>query len=219
MDGLVADGIKLMRHYVHAMCTPTRVSFFSGRLPVHSGQLGLCSPDSEACGIPYEATTIGSKMVEAGYEAHQVGKWDTGMASTRHTPHGRGFNTSLGYFGHGNYQWGQIEWGKGGCNGNTGCTEPPVTGVRDLWDTDKPAHAASDRSRDDGVYEEALFYERMRAIIAAHDVEKPLFLVYCARIAHYPIQAPLKYQQIPRIASINVRLSSALPAALFCLTL
>ena len=45
MDGLVADGIKLMRHYVHAMCTPTRVSFQSGRLPMHSGQGSLCSPE------------------------------------------------------------------------------------------------------------------------------------------------------------------------------
>ena len=31
-------GIKLMRHYVHAECTPTRVSFQTGRLPMHSGQ-------------------------------------------------------------------------------------------------------------------------------------------------------------------------------------
>jgi arylsulfatase A-like enzyme len=32
-------GVKLMRHYVHAECTPTRVSFQTGRLPMHSGQV------------------------------------------------------------------------------------------------------------------------------------------------------------------------------------
>jgi arylsulfatase B len=30
MDQLVAEGVHFMRHYVHAMCTPTRVSFQSG---------------------------------------------------------------------------------------------------------------------------------------------------------------------------------------------
>ena len=34
----------MMRHYVHPECTPTRVSFQTGRLPMHSGQSGLCSP-------------------------------------------------------------------------------------------------------------------------------------------------------------------------------
>lgn len=31
---------------------------------------------------------------------HQVGKWDAGMATFDHTPHGRGYDTSLGYFHH-----------------------------------------------------------------------------------------------------------------------
>jgi hypothetical protein len=139
MDGLVADGIKLMRHYVHAMCTPTRVSFQSGRLPMHSGQGSLCSPDQSACGIPYDCTTIAEQLKKGGYRAQFVGKWytlrisfasgphprlrrsprvlgpavcrDCGMATARHTPHGRGYETALSYFGHGNYQWGQIEVG------------------------------------------------------------------------------------------------------------
>jgi len=37
MDALVEEGIRLDRHYVHAMCTPTRVSFQTGRVPAHSG--------------------------------------------------------------------------------------------------------------------------------------------------------------------------------------
>ena len=36
IDSLVLnEGLNLNRHYVHMMCTPSRASFQSGRLPVH----------------------------------------------------------------------------------------------------------------------------------------------------------------------------------------
>jgi arylsulfatase I/J len=60
------------------------------------------------------------------------------MASPTHTPHGRGYNTSLNYYGHGNYMWSELEWGTGG-----GGRKPhgiPTNGTIDLWDTDHPAH-------------------------------------------------------------------------------
>jgi hypothetical protein len=37
MDGLVKEGVKLMRHYVHAECTPSRVSFQTGRVRACDG--------------------------------------------------------------------------------------------------------------------------------------------------------------------------------------
>jgi len=75
--------------------------------------------------------------------------------------------------------------------------------VKDLWDSDKPAAALSNRSRDEGVYEEVLFGERMAEILQEHDPSVPLFLSYFARIAHYPVQAPIAYQQRPNIAPIG----------------
>ena len=135
-----------------------------------------------------------------------MGKWDCGAATPKHTPFGRNYSTALNYFGHGNYQWGMIEWGaNGGGNGNN--TVPPTTGhglARDLWLDDKPAVALANRSRDDGIYEEDLFRERLTEIISAHDLDDPMFLVYAARIAHYPIQAPVAYQRLPHIAAIDV---------------
>ena len=48
---------------------------------------------------------------QAGYATHHVGKWDAGMATPTHTPHGRGYDSSLNYFGHGNWAWSEGEWG------------------------------------------------------------------------------------------------------------
>ena len=35
IDSLVADGIKMERHYVHKFCSPTRCAIQSGRAPIH----------------------------------------------------------------------------------------------------------------------------------------------------------------------------------------
>jgi arylsulfatase B len=247
LDALVDNGVRFMRHYVHAMCTPTRVSFQTGsvarspdaaykqrdhgnrsllafsqrvvacrrarahtqtlthsltrmplgslactaptrRVPAHSGQLSLCSPTDLSCGIPFNATTISQKMAAAGYATHFVGKWDCGAATPHHTPFGRNYSTALNYFGHGNYQWGELEW-----NGN----------FRDLWLNDKPAAALANASRDKMIYEEVIFREQLLGIVDAHPPGLPLFLVYAARIAHYPIQAPIEYQKLPHIAKID----------------
>jgi arylsulfatase I/J len=73
-----------------------------------------------------------------------------------------------------------------------------------LWDSDKPAHEQSDRSLNEGIYEEMIFRERLYSIVMHHEPSLPLFLTYCARIAHYPIQAPAEYQHRPHIAKIDV---------------
>ena len=47
-------------------------------------------------------TGIATKLKAAGYATHHVGKWDAGMATPDHTPKGRGFDSSFGYFHHDN---------------------------------------------------------------------------------------------------------------------
>ena len=53
-------------------------------------------------GIPKDVTGMAEKLNTAGYDTHQVGKWDAGMATPTHTPKGRGFDSSFGYFHHAN---------------------------------------------------------------------------------------------------------------------
>eukprot|EP00049_Salpingoeca_infusionum_P001522 m.48939 g.48939 ORF g.48939 m.48939 type:complete len:549 (+) comp11071_c0_seq2:65-1711(+) len=188
IDELVADGIELNRHYVHYMCTPTRVSFQSGRLPVHVLQ-SLCDPCQAEGGIPRNMTGVAQHMQDGGYATHFVGKWDAGMATPTHTPKGRGYDSSLHYFGHANWMYTEHEWG-GSENNKTSWPEcNPPNCFNDFWDTDKPANMLNGTQ-----YEEFIFRDRVNDIINAHDPSQPLFLTYASKVAHYPLQAPAEYQ-------------------------
>ena len=185
LDELVKEGVELNRHYVHMMCTPTRSSFQSGRLPIHV-ITNLAQPCDASGAIPRNMTGVAAQLKKAGYETHQVGKWDAGMATPHHTPQGRGYDTSLNYFGHANWMYSQREW-EGSHNNNTNFPGP---GIVDLWDTDKPANTLNGT-----VYEEYLFRDRMLSILNNHDQSKPLYLNYDSKVAHYPLQAPPDYQE------------------------
>jgi arylsulfatase A-like enzyme len=56
-------------------------------------------PVSGYAGIPRNMTTIAQLMQGAGYETHMYGKWDAGMATPEHTPHGRGYEHQNASFG------------------------------------------------------------------------------------------------------------------------
>lgn len=112
MDRLCKEGLELDQHYAHCVCSPSRSSLLTGRLPYHvsvsNDEPTLYNPADKISGyqgIPRNMTVISAKLKEAGYTTHQVGKWDVGMATEEHTPIGRGFNTSLCYFHHTNDYW------------------------------------------------------------------------------------------------------------------
>jgi len=200
MDSLVKDGLELNRHYVHFACTPTRSSFQSGRLPVHVQLMNHlpCNPHS---GIPENMTTIAWKMKKGGYKTHYVGKWDAGMTTKNHTPKGRGYDSSLNYFDHGNWAWSKYQWE--GSENNMSTPHPGP--FYDLWDTDHPAF------RNESVHEEYMFRDRIANIVKTHKKEEPLFLMYAPKIAHYPLEAPVEYQnKFLDIDQLNRRLVHAM---------
>ena len=191
MDELAGpEGVKLNRHYVHMMCTPSRASFQTGRLPVHI-ITRLADPCDKNGAIPRNMTGIASKLKEAGYATHVVGKWDVGMTTPTHTPKGRGYDSSLIYYSHGNWAYSSIEWGGSTVNESAVPTDPDVYSnlIVDLWDTGKPG-----KDLNGTMHEEYLFRDRMTSIIRNHDPETPLFLNYNSKLIHYPLQAPKEYQ-------------------------
>jgi arylsulfatase I/J len=147
-------------------------------------------------------TAIAAVLKRANYSTHQLGKWDAGMSTPGHTPRGRGFDSSLGYFDHENDYYDfrpetpfNTTFERGPC--------PSTRQYKDLWDTDGPAAAAAAGAIAAGEYEEALLLERATRIIQSHDLGGggggngiggvPLFLYYAFHIAHTPLQVPAEW--------------------------
>ena len=194
LDQLVAEGIELNRAYVYHMCSPTRSALQTGRYPMHVNVVNAnpsiynaSESTGTGAGIPRNMTGMAAKLRQGGYATHFVGKWDAGMATPTHTPAGRGYDSSLSYFHHGNSYW----------NEQTGDSTCGV--AVDLWDTHGPAHGLNGSTGHVDFYnlshyEETVFMDRMLAVIAAHDPAKqPLFLMYSAHLVHDPLEVPQQY--------------------------
>jgi len=119
MDDLINNGVIMEHHYTHAWCTPSRSSLQVGRAPVHIGTQApfnyfdnhAAGPQEQAAsiGIPTNMTGIADVMKKSGYKTHFVGKWDAGIATPRHTPIGRGYQTALHYYSHQTNKWGYYD--------------------------------------------------------------------------------------------------------------
>jgi arylsulfatase A-like enzyme len=148
--------------------------------------------------MPRNLTGLAEHLkVNNTYATHYVGKWDVGMATPKHTPKGRGYDTSLNYFAHKNDFWSQECMQSVCCKkwmedqGNHFDRSDGNTTIYDLWDTDRGA--AELQGTD---FEEFIFQRRMLHIIdhhAAHSKQQPLFLFYAPHVAHCPLQVPQEY--------------------------
>jgi arylsulfatase A-like enzyme len=82
LDGLANAGVKLARHYVSPVCSPTRVALMSGRYGSRFGCNNALpsEPNSKARAMPAGTATIASSLEAAGYRTALVGKWHLGAA-------------------------------------------------------------------------------------------------------------------------------------------
>eukprot|EP01065_Artemidia_motanka_P026718 TRINITY_DN31978_c0_g1_i1.p1 TRINITY_DN31978_c0_g1~~TRINITY_DN31978_c0_g1_i1.p1 ORF type:complete len:539 (+),score=164.55 TRINITY_DN31978_c0_g1_i1:89-1705(+) len=199
---LVAEGVELDRHYVFKFCSPTRSAVQSGRNPIHVNVLNLAptfsnpkDPVGGYAAVPRNMTGMAEVMARAGYETHMYGKWDAGMATPQHTPHGRGYQHSLFYFHHANDYWTSRA---GGCPAPSGRGHVEMV---DLYSGTAPAHgknnsgSCSQSSQAGCTYEDQLFAGRVYDAIRGHQKGRPLFLFWAPHIVHTPLQVPERYLQ------------------------
>eukprot|EP00315_Gephyrocapsa_oceanica_P030513 CAMPEP_0185411444 /NCGR_PEP_ID=MMETSP1365-20130426/3578_1 /TAXON_ID=38817 /ORGANISM="Gephyrocapsa oceanica, Strain RCC1303" /LENGTH=673 /DNA_ID=CAMNT_0028014065 /DNA_START=21 /DNA_END=2042 /DNA_ORIENTATION=- len=213
LDALIDEGVLLNRHYAYKICSPSRSSLQSGRLAVHVNVVNTSptvrnasDPVSGYAGIPRNMTTLATKLREGGYVPHMVGKWDAGMATPEHTPHGRGYESWLGYYQHANEYW-----AKGLDLASTGEIDICLNHFVDLSSTDRRHRggvtnasmlsAACEESDElhPPCYEEILFRDRSLSIIHGHDLSNasaPLFLLHAFHLVHTPLQVPRAYLRL-----------------------
>jgi arylsulfatase I/J len=194
LDALVRTGVELNRSYVYQFCSPSRSALQSGRNPVHVNLYNQAIPlhnpqnvESGGMGMARNMTGIAVKMREGGYATHQFGKWGIGCLSPGHTPLGRGYDTSFGYFDHTLDYWSEKAY-----------EQCPTFQTTDLWASDGPAYGVNgsftcNQSNQDCAFLDSLIVDRLLATIAAHDPAQPLFLYWAPHATHSPLEVPHKY--------------------------
>lgn len=90
IDKLAESGLQLDQQYVMPTCTPTRVSFITGKYP---SRYGITGPDYGEV-IDLGDPTLASILRDHGYFTHLTGKWH--MGSPPYTPLKYGFQSSYG---------------------------------------------------------------------------------------------------------------------------
>eukprot|EP00965_Chrysotila_dentata_P100669 3326469-Pleurochrysis_carterae.AAC.2 len=195
MDALVREGIDIHRHYSHHICTPSRASFLSGRIPMH-----VLDGYSHACGdevgaVPLNMTTVADKLsYEGGYMSHFVGKWDNGARYWEMMPTKRGYDSFLGIFSKATYSYSHLSTPAAGF-------EDSNLELVDFWENDSPAYSFANSS----IHQELHFRDRLMEIVHKHDTSRPLYLHYASRHPHVPLQATPAYVNMYKNVSSTSR--------------
>ena len=74
IDLLARSGIELTDYHVYKVCSPTRASVLTGRLPNRAGLHGFISHDQPDA-ISAQYILLPQALRKAGYPSHYAGKW------------------------------------------------------------------------------------------------------------------------------------------------
>ena len=185
--------VELMRHYAFCVCSPTRASLLTGRLPAHVSQVNLGAEfpatDELVGGMDMRMRTLPQLLGEAGYSTAHVGKWHLGSSQMAQLPSRRGFHESFAFLGgYMNTHLTHL------INPNTTCNATSKPGI-DLWDNETPVYEHG------GVHSCELFATRAVDIIGRHDLAKPLFMYVALSEGHGP------YDEVPRHSAAAISCS------------
>mmetsp|Transcript_33881 Transcript_33881/g.44689 ORF Transcript_33881/g.44689 Transcript_33881/m.44689 type:complete len:584 (+) Transcript_33881:99-1850(+) len=172
LDAFAADGIKMSRYYTEYVCTPSRASLMTGKIPMVIGMQDLVPDFSEPWGVPLEYKFMPEYMKKLGYSTHLVGKWHLGFSEAGYTPTHRGFDSFFGFlFGKNDY------YNHTACSSRAGCWN-------DFHFNGKTYPEAL------GIYSTELYNSRVKSLLAEHDKDTPLFLFYSQQLMHSPTEEP-----------------------------
>ncbi len=164
LDRLARKGTRMTQFYVHAVCSPTRAAFLTGRYPFRNG-MEERSHGNDVAGMLTDERTLADAFGEAGYYTAIVGKWHLGNWYKRHLPMQRGFDYQYGLYGAliGYY---------------TKCRERYYD-----W------HRNGQVLREEGYSTELIGREFVK-VVKAHNFDKPFFAYVPFNAVHGPNEAP-----------------------------
>jgi len=146
-------------------------------------------------GIPRNMTGLATQLKKANYSCHMAGKWHAGLATLDHTPQGRGYDSSIGYFDPAIDFWNfQPDSSVERC--------PGLGELTDLWQDSGPAvglnnswSCSQSNQTPQCVYFDELVASRMEAVIGGHAPSaQPLFAFVSFHNTHIPLeQVPQAY--------------------------
>ncbi len=90
LDGLAAQGLRLLNMNMESQCTPSRSAIMTGRFPLRSGTATVTQPGQPGGLVRWERT-LAECLREQGYATGHFGKWHLGNVSGRY-PSDRGFD-------------------------------------------------------------------------------------------------------------------------------
>lgn len=94
LDQMAEEGVRLTDFYVaNSICSPSRASLLTGRLPLRTGFTGVIFPREK--GLSTSEVTIAEVLKGAGYQTACFGKWHLGDLKGE-MPMDQGFDTYYG---------------------------------------------------------------------------------------------------------------------------
>jgi len=160
LDKMANEGVVFDRFYVHSVCSPTRASLLTGRMP---SRFGIYAPLGDEAAFPKETITIAGLLKQKGYETAISGKWHLGTVPEAR-PLNYGFDSSYGYLR------GQID---------------PIT---HLYKNGNKTWHRNDKLLDEkGHATDLITKESIRIIEKPREKGKPFFLYIAYSVPHYPL--------------------------------
>jgi len=180
VSALSANCVKLGHFYTQHICTPSRASLMTGRMPLRLGLQHQVINGVQDYGLPLNETTLADKLQTAGYRTYGVGKWHLGMYNNASIPIHRGFDHWYGFYnGYEDY------WQHSVALGSKPSPEPVVGGYVDLTDDGRVVRDLN------GTYGPEIFMNKVAEFIAGHKSNapgQPLFLYYAMQNVHEPLE-------------------------------
>ncbi len=144
LDALAAQGLRLTDFYVASpMCSPSRASLLTGRMPWHHGLRQALVPGNPEAGLDPDEVLLPALLGAEGYHTGLVGKWHLGEAPGMR-PTERGFDEFFGML-----------------RASSGYWSHSYRGTPDLW-------RGTEAVRAEGTYSTDLFAAEAIAFLERH---------------------------------------------------